>query len=262
MVLLSQLQDKSVDLIFADPPFNCGKKYGVAVDGRAISDVRNDDEYFAWCKRWLDESVRALKPGGALFVYHIARWNTRFSTYLQSKPEMQFQHWITVNINGQMPIKGKLLPQGYSLLYFTNGKPKTFHRIWTPIERCRKCGVTVKDYGGHLKKREAKQPGIVLSDVWNDITAVRHRKFKSKKRKANQLSTKILERVVRMASDKGDLIVDPFGGSGTTYGVCEEWGRRWKGSEVGSCDAIVERLTTRRVAKHRNNDIVDGEVRR
>ena len=71
----------------------------------------------------------------------------------------------------------------------------------------------MKDYGGH---RSAMNPnGVTLKDVWTDIPPVRHWKFKSKNRRANALSTKILDRVIDMSTDPGDLVIDPFGGSGT-----------------------------------------------
>src|SRR5437763_11561328 len=64
------ISDNSIDMIFADPPFNVGKKYGQAVD-----DERPDNEYVHWCKTWIDQCARVLKPGGALFLYNLPRWN-------------------------------------------------------------------------------------------------------------------------------------------------------------------------------------------
>jgi site-specific DNA-methyltransferase (adenine-specific) len=56
--------------------------------------------------------------------------------------------------------------------------------------------------------------GVNLTDVWYDIPPVRHSKYK--KRAANELSLKLMDRVVALASDPGSLVLDPFGGSGTT----------------------------------------------
>lgn len=58
-----------------------------------------------------------------------------------------------------------------------------------------------------------------LTDVWDDIPPVRHWKFKSRKRTANQLSTKLLDRVIQISTEEDDVVLDPFGGSGTAY-VC------------------------------------------
>ena len=83
-------------------------------------------------------------------------------------------------------------------------------------------------------------------------------KFKSEKRSANQLSTKVLERVIHLSTDEGDLVLDPFGGSGTTFDVAERHDRYWIGSEIESCDAIVERLREAELRCHPNSDWVEG----
>ncbi len=99
--------------------------------------------------------------------------------------------------------------------------------------------------------------GVNLTDVWNDIPPVRHWKFKSKKRTSNQLSTKVLFRVVNIASQPGDMVLDPFGGSGTTYDVCEREDRYWIGMECESCDVIIERLENNALEPHENGDYVE-----
>ncbi len=81
--------------------------------------------------------------------------------------------------------------------------------------------------------------GINLSDVWTDIPPVRHAKYK--KRGANELSLALMDRVVCMASDPGSVVLDPFGGSGTTFVAAELNGRRWIGCEL-DCSAIIQRL--------------------
>lgn len=247
--LLPFIGNEKIDTVFADPPFNLSKEYGVNVD-----DDRPDEEYVVWCKKWLDECVRVLKPGGAVFVYNLPKWSILLGSYLVEKG-LDFRHWIAVNIKLSLPIPGRLYPSHYCLLYYTKGKPKTFRRIRTPIEHCRHCGKEIKDYGGH---RGAMNPnGVNLTDVWNDITPVRHWKFKSKRRPANQLSTKVLERVVQVSTVEGDIVLDPFGGSGTTYDVCERLGRHWIGMEIESCEVIIERLQNGDLCPHKSEDYVE-----
>jgi site-specific DNA-methyltransferase (adenine-specific) len=86
---------------------------------------------------------------------------------------------------------------------------------------------------------------------------VRHKKFKSDARQANALSAKILDRVVEMSTFPGDLIVDPFGGSGTTYAVAEAKHRFWLGTEIGSIAPIKERLLSGPIHAHQNTDFVE-----
>jgi site-specific DNA-methyltransferase (adenine-specific) len=140
-------------------------------------------------------------------------------------------------------------------LYFTKGKPKTFNNIRIPIEACRHCGKDIKDYGGHRNRININ--GLNLSDVWNDISPVRHAKFKNNNRKVNQLSTKLLERVVNISTNKNDIILDPFGGSGTTYYVSESLKRFWLGTEIEDCNVIIDRLTNPDVSPHKNNDFLE-----
>lgn len=249
MKILPSIRDEVVDTIFADPPFNLGKKYGSSTD-----DLRREEDYLSWCRGWLKDCVRVLKPGGALFLYNLPKWNILLGHYLFEQG-MQFRHWIALEISACLPIPGRLHPSHYSLLYFSKGKPKTFRRIRTPIERCRHCGGEIKDYGGH---RAAMNPkGVNLKDVWTDIPPVRHRKFKSKNRKANALSTKILDRVIETSTVPGDLVLDPFGGSGTTYMVCERRRRKWLGIEIDYAKDIISRLEDGEVHAHRNNDYVE-----
>lgn len=248
MEILPSLEDASIDTIFADPPFNLRKSYG-----KRSSDDLQETEYLNWCYSWIAECERLLKPGGSMFLYNLPKWNYRLASYM-SDIGLSFRHWIAIEHKSSLPIQGRLYPAHYSLLYFSKGKPTRFHRIRTPIETCRHCGKEVRDYGGH---RNAMNPnGVTLKDVWTDIPPVRHRKFKPQKRGANALSTKLLDRVIEMSTVPGDLVLDPFGGSGTTFAVCEARHRRWIGVELEHPQAIIDRLSGE-THHHRNDDFVE-----
>lgn len=247
--VLPLLRDECVDTVFADPPFNLNKQYG-----SRSNDNRSSEEYLNWCYAWIEECVRVLKPGGSLFIYNIPRWNILIGAYLMNRG-LDFRHDIAVDFKSSLPIPGRLYPSHYSLLYFSKGKPKTFRKIRTPIELCRHCGKEIRDYGGH---RHAMHPnGVNLKDVWTDIPPVRHWKFKSKNRRANALSTRLVDRVVELSTRAGDVVLDPFGGSGTTFAVCEKKHRRWLGIELDFCDVIVDRLEDVEIKHHRNDDHVE-----
>lgn len=248
---LSRVADDSVDTVFADPPFNLGKIYGPGVN-----DLLTEAEYVGWSKLWIAEAVRTLKPGGSFFLYNLPKWNVLLGAYL-TELGMEFRHWIAISMKAGLPIAGRLYPAHYSMLYFSKGKPKKVGKIRTPIQICRHCGGHIKDYGGH---RGAMNPdGVNLTDVWTDIPPVRHRKFKDKKRVANQLSTKLLERVVHISTEPGDLVIDPFGGSGTTFDVCERLDRCWLGTEIENCDVIVSRMVEKDIALHPNDDWIEAD---
>nr|WP_285442759.1 site-specific DNA-methyltransferase [Burkholderia glumae] len=228
---LRSLEDEVVDLAFADPPFNLGKKYS-----SGFHDSHVEEDYIAWCHEWIGEMIRTLKPGGSLFLWNLPKWNLPLGAYVGQR--LTFRHWISVDIKYSLPIKGRLYPSHYSLLYFVKGpKPAIFHPDRIPTPCCRHCGGELRDYGGYKDKMNPN--GVNLSDVWTDIPPVRHAKYK--KRDANALSLKLMDRIVSMASDPGSLVLDPFGGSGTTFVAAELTGRRWIGSEL-DCSTIVERF--------------------
>ncbi len=229
--MMQALEAETVDLAFADPPFNLGKTYT-----SNINDSRAGHDYLAWCQTWLVEMIRVLKPGGALLLWNLPKWNLVLGARLAER--LTFRHWISVDIKYSLPISGRLYPSHYSLLYFVKGKkPAIFHPDRLPVPCCRHCGGELPDYGGYKDKMNPR--GVSLTDVWLDIPPVRHAKYK--KREANGLALKLMDRIVAMASDPGSLVLDPFGGSGTTYVAAELTGRRWIGAEL-DCSAIIDRF--------------------
>lgn len=230
--VLNTIRDETIDCIFADPPFNLGKDYE-----NGVSDSLEQQEYLIWVKAWLIESIRVLKPGGSLFIYNIPRWLILIGGFLFDQ-HMTFRHWIAMTMKNTFPRGNNLYPAHYGLLYFTKGKPTTFHKLRVPIPICRHCGKEIKDYGGH---RDAlNDAGLNLTDFWEDTSPVRHNKFKT--RVANELKPMIPERAILMSTNPGDIILDPFGGGGTTYQVAEKEDRLWIGIEIGNCEPIIERL--------------------
>lgn len=234
--LLQSLNSETIHTFFADPPFNLGKDYG-----RKSSDSISTSEYLTWSKRWLDEAARVLVPGGALFVYNLPRWLVEYGAYLNSKQELTFKHWIAIDKAHSLPIPNRLSPSHYGMLYYIKGdRPHAFNRdsVRFPIQTCRHCGRDIKDYGGHRKFLNEK--GLNLSDVWDDIPPVRHRKYKY--RAANELAPVILERVIKLTTFESDVVCDPFVGSGTTAYVAEKLGRRWLVGDLNDCGAAKRRL--------------------
>lgn len=229
--LLAKIESETVDLAFADPPFNLGKEYSSKID-----DSLAEEHYLEWCEAWLNEMIRVLKPGGTLMLWNLPKWNIPLGEFLRKR--LTFRHWISVDIKYSLPISGRLYPSHYSLLYYVKGaKPGIFHPDRLPIACCRHCGGELKDYGGY--KNKMNPAGVNISDVWTDIPPVRHAKYK--KRDANALSLKLMDRIISMSTDPGSVVLDPFGGSGTTYVAAELSGRRWIGSEL-ECSSIIERF--------------------
>lgn len=258
---LGAIPDSSVDIVFADPPFNLGKDYG-----KGVSDLMQSEEYLSWSKQWLSESIRVLNPGGSLFIFNLPKWCIEYGAYLNQQG-MLFRHWIACRMPKAFPRGKKMSPAHYGLLYYTKGEPAVFNKVYTPIQVCRHCGGEIRDYGGHRKKLNPQ--GINLMDVWEapedvwedtlsednteenlwtlveevwtDIPPVRHRQHK--KRGANELAPIMLERIIAMASNPGQIVIDPFGGSGTTFYAAQKLKRYWLGTEIGDIEPAVKRLT-------------------
>ncbi|MGF9964248.1 DNA-methyltransferase [Bacillus rhizoplanae] len=232
LALIKTLPKQSVDLIFADPPFNLNKTYE-----SNMNDKLTKEEYLKWTEEWILGCIELLKEGGSFFIWNLPLWNT-YSAEILNK-YLNLRHWIAVDVKYNLPIANKLYPSHYSLLYYTKGeKPKTFNQERLPLEICRHCAGDIKDYGGYKDKLNVK--GLTLPDVWTDISPVRHKKYKT--RGSNQLPVNLLERIISMASNEGDLVFDPFGGSGTTYIVSEVLKRNWIGSEFGPIESIINRF--------------------
>lgn len=210
------------DVVFLDPPFNLGKNYGVA---RWLEDG-DADAYEFYIKKLLREMVRILKPGGALFLYHLPYWASRLSQELLA--QLQFRHWIAIAMKNGF-VRGKnLYPAHYSLLYYTKGEPTHFSRPRLGPQFCRHCRGLVKDYGGYTSIIQDK--GINLSDFWDDLSPVRHKNRKL--RRANQLPTLLTDRVVGIAGFPGGVLVDPFAGSGTSLVSATQAGMYFVANEM------------------------------
>lgn len=232
--VLGSIKDESIDTVFADPPFNLGKDYGNGSD----KDDLHHDHYLAWSFGWIDECIRVIKSGGAIFIYILPRWGYHFAAHLERRG-MLFRHWIALSMKGTFPRGRKLYPAHYALLYFTKGMPTNFNHVRLPVPQCRHCSKDVKDYGGHRKFLNPL--GLNLTDFWEDTAPARHRRFKSRWH-INELKPMIASRCFEISTCPGDIVLDPFGGGGSSFEAAQILGRRWIGSEILTSAAIITRL--------------------
>lgn len=232
--LLAAIGNDQIDTVFADPPFNLAKDYG---NGKEKDDLKRGD-YLNWCYSWMDQCIRVLKPGGSMFVYNMPQWAFHLAAHLEQKG-MTFRHWIAVSMKGTFPRGKKLYPAHYALLYFTKGNPTIFNRVRLPVPACRHCGKDVKDYGGHRKFLNPL--GLNLTDIWEDTAPARHQKFKARWH-VNELKPVIPARCIEMSTNDGAIVLDPFGGGGSTFEAAQKLKRHWVGSEIVDCDLIRERF--------------------
>ena len=230
--ILGCMKSGVIDTVFADPPFNIGKDYK-----NGYNDKASPDAYMEWCRRWILECCRVLKPGGAFFLYATPELAVKFAPIMGER--LSFRHWIALTMKGTYPRGRKLYPAHYALLYYTRGTPRTFNRIRVPIEICRHCNKEIPDYGGHRDKMNSE--GVNLTDFWTDTSPNRHRKFKVRPG-VNELKAIIPERAIGISTEPGDVVFDPFGGGGATYQAAEKLHRHWIGAELYDSNHIRRRL--------------------
>ncbi|MBN1805584.1 MAG: site-specific DNA-methyltransferase [Sedimentisphaerales bacterium] len=218
--LFPDIPDNSVDVTFADPPFNLKKKYN------NYKDRLDFKEYLEWCKKWINEMVRVTKPTGSIFLHNIPKWLTYYTTFLNELAD--FKHWISWDAP-TAPMGKSLQPSHYGILYYAKeDKKNKYYEIRYPHKRCRKCGYLLKDYGG--KKVDLHPFGPLVSDVWTDIHRIKHNKYRDKH--PCQLPIHLLERIILMTTDEGDVILDPFSGTGTTAIAAKRLGRNYIGFDI------------------------------
>ena len=217
--LMKQIPDDSIDMTFADPPFNLKKSYEQYEDDKEIRD------YLTWCNKWLYQMVRITKPTGSIFAHNIPKWLTYYASYLSEIA--YFKHWIAWDAMGA-PLGKTILPNHYGILWYVKLKDFKFYDIRTPHRYCRECKALLKDYGG--KKHLAHPFGTLVSDVWTDIYRIRHTKRRDEH--PCQLPIHLLERLILMTTDAGDTVLDPFIGTGTTAIAAKRLARKYIGIDI------------------------------
>jgi site-specific DNA-methyltransferase (adenine-specific) len=236
--LFKQIPDESVDVTFADPPFNLKKGYNSYGDNLALQ------QYLAWCEQWINEMVRVTKPTGSIFLHNIPKWLTYYASFLNQIAD--FKHWISWDAP-TAPMGKTLQPNHYGILFYAkSSKHHKFYEVRYPHKRDRKSRYLSKDYGG--KKGGLHPFGPLISDVWTDIHRVKHNKYRDEH--PCQLPVHLLERIILMASDEGDVILDPFNGTGTTAIAAKRLGRNYIGFEL---DEKYVQITKQKLAQEESN---------
>lgn len=224
-VELTKLEDASVDLIVADPPYNLGKDYGNNLDLKAWH------EYEEFTRRWITEAVRILKPTGSIYIFMGVRFIAKLFLLMEESFHLSFNGWITWHYTQGMGRKVGFSPRHEDILYFTKTSDFVFN-----LDAVR---VPQKYYRARNNMQGAN-PG----DVWQ----FSHVHYCSAERENHptQKPEALLERVIKASSNLGDLVLDPFVGSGTTCKVAEVLGRRWIGIDINE-EYIA--MTERRLAE-------------
>lgn len=220
---LDSIPNNSVDLIFADPPYNIGKDFAGCKDK-----WESDEAYLDWCYIWIDKCILKLKPTGAFYVMTSTQFMPFFDLYIRKKLTILSRIVWAYDSSGVQAKKffGSLYEP---ILFCVKNKERyTFNAEDILIEA--KTGAQRKliDY-----RKDPPQPynsKKVPGNVWN-INRVRYR-MEEYENHPTQKPIELLERIIKASSNSRDTILDPFSGSFTTGFVAQSLGRKFIGIEL------------------------------
>jgi len=220
---LKTLPDISVDLIFADPPYNIGKNF----NGK-IEKWDTEESYLEWCYEWLDLCVQKLKPNGSFYVMTATQFMPYFDIHLRKKLTILSRLVWSYDSSGVQAKKyyGSMYEP---ILFCVKDKNNyTFNTNDILVEA--KTGAKRKliDYRKAVPTvyNSEKVPG----NVW-EFSRVRYR-MDEYENHPTQKPISLLERIIKASSNEGDLVLDPFSGTFTTCYVAKELNRNSIGIEL------------------------------
>ncbi len=234
-----ELKSKSIDLIIADPPYNLGKDYGNG------SDKQSFEEYIHFTKSWTKEATRVLKRNGSMYVFMGFRFISYLYHILEKDNSLNFVNWICWHYTQGIGKKKGFSPRHDDILLFSISDNYTFN-----LDSIR---VPQKFYRSRNNMRGAN-PG----DVW-EFSHI-HYCQDNRQEHPTQKPEGLIERMVLASSNEGDLILDPFSGSGTTLRVCQQLNRNCIGIELN--EDYVQMTMNRLSEKFSGFDSIDPRMER
>ena len=248
---IKSLSDNSVDLIFADPPYNIGKKF----NGQ-IEKWETEEGYLGWCYEWLDLCIQKLKPNGSFYVMTATQFMPYFDIYLRKKLDVLSRIVWSYDSSGVQAKKyyGSMYEP---ILFCVKDKNNyTFNSNDILVEA--KTGAKRKliDYRKAIPTvyNSEKVPG----NVW-EFSRVRYR-MNEYENHPTQKPIALLERIVKASSNEGDLVLDPFSGTFTTCFVAKELGRNSIGIELQD-EYVKIGLRRLALAKEFKGELLTKEIR-
>ncbi len=215
--ILKQLDDQSVDLVFADPPYNIGKKFS------KFSDTwPTDVAYAEWCYSWLAECMRVLKSTGSLYVMASTQAMPYLDLWLRSRLTILSRivwHYDSSGVQAK-----RYYGSMYEPLLFCVKDTKAYTFNSSHIEVEARTGAVRKliDYRKDTPTpyKTTKIPG----NAWY-FPRVRYRMDEYEDH-PSQKPESLLERIIKASSNRNDVVLDPFGGTFTTSAVAQRLGRQ------------------------------------
>lgn len=249
--LKNEIEDNSVDLIFADPPYNIGKNFAGCKDK-----WETDDKYLTWCYQWLDLCIRKLKPSGTFYVMTSTQFMPFFDLYLREKLTI-LSRLIWYYDSSGVQAKNYYGSMYEPILFCVKDKNNyTFNSEAILVEAKTGAKRGLIDY-----RKNPPQPyntEKVPGNVW-EFARVRYR-MDEYENHPTQKPIALLERIIKASSNEGDLILDPFSGTFTTAFVAKALNRRAIGIELQE-DYVKIGLRRLELASEYNGEVIMREVK-
>jgi DNA modification methylase len=246
---MSQIPEGSIDLAFADPPFNIGYKYDV------YEDRMKADEYLAWTKKWGQALVRTLKPNGTFWLAIGDDFAAELKLLFQRELGLYCRSWVIWYYTFGVNCKYKFSRSHTHIFHFVKDpKNFTFNTEAIRVESARQ--AVYADPRAHSKGRLPDDTWILrpqnIPANFTPEESVWHfpRVCGTFKERAGwhgcQMPELLLGRIIDACSNPGDTVLDPFGGSGTTLAVAKKLNRHFIGFELSKnyAEQIESRLAT------------------
>ena len=215
--VMKYMKDKSINLIFADAPYNIGKNFGNNIDK-----WENIQSYICWCKMWIDECLRILKDDGTMYFMTATQHMPYLDVYVSENYNVLCRIVWTYDSSGVQ--SKKLYGSLYEPILMINKTAKskyTFNHQDILVEAKTGAKRKLMDY-----RKTPPQPyntEKVPGNVW-DFNRVRF-KMDEYENHPTQKPEQLLERIIKASSNVNDIVLDPFSGSFTTSAVAIRLGR-------------------------------------
>lgn len=216
--ILAKAPEPFADLIFADPPFNIGYKYDVYEDRKA------HDDYYAWTEKWMRACYeKALKPTGSFWVAIGDEYAAEVKIIGDSLG-LHLRNWVIWHYTFGQNTKRKFARSHAHLFYWVKDREDFAFNAEA-------VGV-LSDRQKEYADKRANPLGRVPFDVWYEFPRVCGTFSERQCWHPCQMPEMLLARIVRACTNRGDLVFDPFAGSGTTLVTAKKLSRTFAGTEI------------------------------
>lgn len=226
--LLNGVKEPFADLVFADPPFNIGYQYD------QYHDKQKKDKYLHWTRDWMAACVNVLKPTGSFYIA-IGDDYAAHIRIIGEELGLACRNWIIWHYTFGQQTKNKFARAHTHIFYFVKDeKAFTFneHAVRLPSDR----QLVYND-------KRANAVGKMPDDVWNTYARVCGTFKERQGWHPCQMPELLLARIIATSSHAGELVLDPFNGSGTTAAAALQLGRDYCGIDIS--DNYVENTKKR-----------------